>query len=71
MLDFSAEQMLQMIEDLFQGQQTVNKYDVVQKAKFYPLGEDGQRAVDALPAGRYTKDQLNDALAAALIETTQ
>ena len=71
MLDFSAEQMLRMIDDLFQGQHTVNKFDVVQKAKFYPLGEDGQKAVDALPAKRYTKEQLNDALAAALIERTQ
>lgn len=67
-LDFSAKQMLDMIEDLFDGHETVNKYDVVQKAKFYPLGADGERAVAALPAKRYSKDELNDALAHALIE---
>ncbi len=67
-LDFSAKQMLDMIEDLFDGQQTVNKYDVVQKSKFYPLGADGERAVAALPPKRYSKDELNDALAAALID---
>lgn len=68
MLEFSAKHMIDMIEELFDGQETVNKYDIVQKAKFYPLGADGEQAVNRLPAKRYSKDQLNDALAHLLIE---
>lgn len=68
MIDFSAKHMLAMIDDLFEAAETVNKYDIVQKAKFYPLGADGERAVAALPAQRYTREQLSDTLAAALID---
>jgi hypothetical protein len=70
-LDFSAKQMLDLVEDLFEASETVNKYDVVQKAKFYPLGADGERAVNGLPAKRYTKEQLTEALAHAVIEGAQ
>ena len=63
--------MMEMIEAVFEGRETVNKYDVVQKAQFYPLGRDGERAVEILPAQRYTKEQLSDMLAQALIEAVQ
>lgn len=70
-LDFSAKHMLDMIEALFDGHESVNKYDIVQKSKFYPLGADGDKAVEALPAKRYSKDELHDALAHALIDGKQ
>jgi hypothetical protein len=70
-LDFSAKHMLDLIEALFDGHDTVNKYDIVQQSKFFPLGADGDKAVAALPAQRYTKDDLHDALAHALIDGGQ
>jgi NADPH:quinone reductase-like Zn-dependent oxidoreductase len=61
--------MIDMIERLFEARETVNKYDVVQMAKLYALGEDGARAIAALPAKRYTKAALTEALAASLIDS--
>ncbi len=70
-LDLSATQMLSMIERLFEGRETVNKYDIVQMAKTFPLGKDGMRAVERLEAKRYRKDELSEALAASLIDGFQ
>jgi hypothetical protein len=67
-VDFSAEAMLELIDALFAEQETVNKYDIVQQAKFFPLGADGERAVADLPPKRYKRDALTDALAHAVIE---
>ena len=70
-MEFSASAMMELIDAVFEGRQTANKYDVVQKAKFYPLGRDGERAIEILPAKRYTKEQLSETLAQALIEAVQ
>jgi hypothetical protein len=69
-LDLSAAAMLGLVAALFEGRDTVNKYDVVQVARGFELGADGERAVEWLPAGRYTQTQLTEALAAALIEAS-
>lgn len=71
MIEFSASAMMELIEALFEGRETVNKYDVVQMAKFYPLGADGERAVEILPPKRYNKEQLSEMLAQALIEAVK
>ena len=48
-MEFSASAMMELIEAVFEGRETVNKYDIVEKAKFYPLGKDGERAVEITP----------------------
>lgn len=67
-VEFSAKDMIELIDALFEGRETVNKYDIVEKAKFYPLGRDGERAVQALPPRRYNKADLTEAMTAQLIE---
>jgi hypothetical protein len=67
-MDFSAQAMVELIEALFAERETVNKFDIVEQSKFFPLGADGELAVASLPPKRYKKDALSDALAHAIIE---
>lgn len=69
MLDVDAHEMLLMIELLYVGRQTVTDYDVLREAQRYHLGRDGERAVRFLRTGRYTKDELKQALTDALLES--
>jgi hypothetical protein len=70
-IELNARNVLRMIDRLFERSQVVSKSDVIVAARFADLGRDGLRAAERIPAGYYTKAELRDALATAVLSPAE